>query len=149
MRQQAVTLEPGISGRLMVSDILPVIMASNDMSHDSLQSTNIPWNDPKRYVRDFRTIRLDMGQRSGKTYAIGVMAKPGDLVIDMTYSRVRHIHVADGVHRIGLFTFNRLSCFPVYKTIWLADFNLWPRTSMKEIREKLITSFDQRIIILG
>lgn len=136
----------------MVSDILPVILESNDAIHSYWSKQELAELDPKKYVRDFRTVRLSMGQRSGHTYAVTVMAKPGDLVVEMSDHRALYTcsQTVPGVECISRKALMEPGAiFREYPTIWIMDFGFWPRTSMNEIRERLIKSVDQRMIILG
>lgn len=153
MTQESVTLVPGAAGRIMVSDLLPVIFASNDELHAQFRKVFVDCGTPQKYVRDFRTIRLHIGQRMGHTSAIGMLAKPGDLVVELT-----HHHALDtcsltvpGVDCIGRKTLLEQGkrFYHPYPTIWISNFSLWPRTSMNEVRDRLIKNVDQRIVILG
>lgn len=149
--QEPVTLKPGIAGRLLMSDILPVILWANDSLHAEMKRIGVEENCrscPEKYVRDFRTIRLDMGQRSGKSYAMHNLALPGDLVICLTADACKAHGLAPGVREIGVSGLNAIHK-EFFRTIWLMDFSFWPRTSLKSIREKLIVSSEQRMIILG
>jgi hypothetical protein len=146
--QEPVTLKPGIAGRLLMSDLLPVILWANDYLHAEMKRIGVEENCPEKYVRDFRTIRLDMGQGSGKSYALHNLALPGDLVICPTADMCKAHYLAPGVREIGVSGLNALQK-EYFRTIWLMDFSFWPRTSLKSIREKLIISSEQRIIILG
>jgi hypothetical protein len=156
MTQQTMTLRPGIAGKLMVFDILPVVLAANDTLHEQF-GENPTWSfikeNPQKYVRDFRTIRLSMGRRMGHTSAIGLLAKPGDLVVEITtesalYTCSMTVPGVECISRYSLMEKGKKFYRP-YPTIWLADFNLWPRTSMNEVRDRLIKNVDQRMIILG
>lgn len=162
MVQKAVTLIPGDSGRLMVSDFLPVIMESQDASNAQFGRnilSELVLDDyfgasyAQKYVRDFKTIRLSVGLRMGHTYAAIKLAKENDLIVEANseYAEYARNQVSLGVDVIDRRTL--VSPGSVlrkdYRTIWLLEFSMWPRTSLKKIREKLITSIEQRMIILG
>ena len=158
--QDSVTLTPCAAGRFFASDFLPLIIESNDILHNTfgkslLQRSDITEEDIRRYVRDFRTIRLSMGQRMGHTHAVIALAKPGDLVVGLD-DRMTLWVASDTGAGIEFMTRNMLmseiewGLSPKgHPTIWLMDFSRWPRTSLNAIRERLIKNGDQRMIILG
>lgn len=151
MKQETVTLTPGPSGKIMVSDLLPVIIEANDVLHSQFSSCEWLHESPEKYVRDFRTIRLSIGMRMGHTFAVRKLAKPGDLVVDMSDHMALDTcsNTAAGVECISRKTLLEPGAvFKIYPTIWLLNFDFWPRTSMKDIRSRLIKSVHQRMIIL-
>lgn len=151
--QEPVTLTPNITGRFLASDILPAILASNDVLHEQWGKPEHGWNmeNPQKYVRDFRTIRLCMGMRSGHSYAAVKLAKPGDLIVELNDSHALDTcsQTVPGVTCISRHTLMTTEIYREHPTIWIIDFGYWPRTSMNAIREKLIRNINQRIVILG
>lgn len=159
--QEPIMLKTGAAGRLMVSDILPLLISSSDTLHNDFGrgfleklATEDGYEDKiRRYIRDFRTIRLNAGQRMGHTSAIVMLAKPGDLVVSLNteFSLHTRSHMIPGVECIGRRKLLEAShkFHNAHPTIWLDGFSMWPRTSMNEIRNRLIKNGDQRMIILG
>jgi hypothetical protein len=152
MNEETVTLKKDHAGRVMVSEILPVMIASMESNHELWHKKFESYYDPKKYVRDFRTLRLNMGQRMGHTYAVIQLAKPGDLIVELSDHRALDIcsQTLPGVECIGVKTLMEAGkkFYTAYNTIWLLNYDLWPRTSMNEIRERLIKNSNQRMIIL-
>lgn len=156
--QEPVMLKPGAAGRFLVSDVLPLLLSSSDTLHKDfggqiLSGPAVTEEKIRKYVRDFRTIRLNAGQRMGHTCAIGMLAKPGDLVIALTSFHALHVcsQTVPGVEcidRRALLEKGARFHRP-YPTIWIDGFSIWPRTSMNEIRNRLIKNGDQRMVILG
>lgn len=153
MNEETVTLKKGHDGRVMVHEILPVMLDSMEANHKLRKSLHVIYADsPSKYVRDFRTLRLNMGHRMGHTLAVIQLAKPGDLVVELSEHRALDIcsQTLPGVECISVKTLMEAGkkFYTAYNTIWLLNYDLWPRTSMNEIRERLIKNLDQRIIIL-
>lgn len=65
--------------RFVLKEVLTILLDANDKLHADVLGGDSP--DPAKYVRDFRTIRLDAGQRMGKSRAMLSMADANDLII--------------------------------------------------------------------
>jgi hypothetical protein len=140
--------------KLFTTDLLPLILKANEQLHQET-SAHLKDVDCKKYVRDFRTIRFDFGQRSGKSYAITQLAFDSDVVLCPGVDDIRRWYPGTKATVLSYSNFlnaddpnedfflpERISRF------WLDYASSTPKAYVK-ILEHLITSPEQQIILLG
>lgn len=66
--------------RFVIDEVLTILFDANDKLHSDYGHLGSKLST-YRYVRDFRTIRLGVGQRMGKTRVMLALAEAGDLII--------------------------------------------------------------------
>jgi hypothetical protein len=144
-----------------VLEMLPPVLANNDTLHFEIsQSCNVhqySQSDVQKYVRNFRTVRFGMGQRTGTTSAVMTLAREDDLVLCPELSDLRivasnaktpHVHmfdkaVSDGSTRASIVAAK-------FRRLWVID-SYWciADRSFLDRLYTLVRSPEQQFILLG
>lgn len=140
----------------VLPQVMDALFQANDALHAAVGS-QIGDLDPARYVRDFRTIRLDYGQRTGKTTYMVQTAQPDDLIITITDEMAQYLtrqgarcrvayvkefmHVSEAVEK----RHPRVWIDDSYST--LAALSNW--ISTLQLYRHLVHDIDQQFVILG
>ncbi len=129
--------------------VLPVLkaaLAANDANHERMKSVGEA-QSVLTYLRDFRTIRLDIGQRTGNTFAIVSLAQPDDVVVVRDMDRAANYDIKADVLTERLLAGQTPTR---YRTIWV-DTATWDLTpaELRQLYEALGRDIHQRFVLLG
>lgn len=138
---------------LILEPTLKALLTANQMLHSSIRRhtpiTNIP-----RYLRDFRTIRLNYGQRTGKSIALQSLAVEGDLVLVQNGAMIPFVQprCRGAVHALTELGFpataEQLKSH-TWPRVWLDNTTFVSPAIQSDLYEDLGKSIDQQFIFLG
>jgi len=144
---------------LILPSVMDLLFKANDELHAHCRSHGE--NDAARYVRDFRTIQLNYGQRTGKTNYIMHTAATEDLIVTLGDHSFRYYSsnpdVRAEIVRLRVLT-NVLGPSKAprrYPRVWIdgnwcmspSDSTLWDEQLV--VYRQLVHDVDQQFIILG
>lgn len=129
--------------------VLKAAIAANDAQHERLKDYAPNQQHILQYLRDFRTIRLDLGQRTGKSSAICELATQNDLVIARNEGEARTNYPYCSAKII---TVAQLDSGAVQKmnpdNVWVENVT-YTSMSISFMYRQLARSIHQRFILLG
>lgn len=136
---------------LKLDQVLPIIIKANNDLHACFK-TQFLEDDPsaiRKYLRDFRTIRLNYGVRTGKTLSIIRMATDDDLIIVRN-----HVHQVfmQSECKAEVRTIKDLEQSPAitrYCRVWIDEGSWLSPEEMVDIYSLPFLDRDTQFIILG
>jgi hypothetical protein len=115
---------------------------------DALQEMPLDY----RTLRDYCTVRLDIGHRTGKTTAVIELAGPNDLIVvpnervKYKYQRCVSLATCEAMGRLSTST---VLVGRAFDRIWVEETMLYSNGALVAMYERLGHSYNQTFILLG
>lgn len=144
----------------VMPQVMAILLKANDELHAMTRHLGMERSLTAHYVRDFRTIKVDYGQRTGKTVYVKQAAQPEDLIVVANEEMVAYYAEGEGA-RCEVVVLSTLVHQALhvripkrYPRVWLDG--VWDtvsglRTHDRRLRfyRSMVYDADQQFIVIG